>query len=270
LVVLEVFVEMENPFKKRIQENLDKNIIKQQLGYLNRLCWNDRVIESPMSQCATTSRLHPSFVDGYGTRKNFIIIQQPNEQTVAKFWKLIVTEEVTHILFLKKVNKKISLWPHRNVGSTGIILVRFLEETRKSYGTINYLHVRRFNKTTGQIIYDTNICLFILKNWNEQKQSPNSVDNFLEITLEFNKLSKGQEPCLIACNDGICASGLFVVISYVLNKYEMELKIDVCNAIRTARRSGTQFIHNSKQLRMVYTYILSYLHNHANYQHVEE
>ncbi|XP_068902347.1 uncharacterized protein [Tenebrio molitor] len=150
LVVLEVFVEMENPFKKRIQENLDKNIIKQQLGYLNRLCWNDRVIESPMSQCATTSRLHPSFVDGYGTRKNFIIIQQPNEQTVAKFWKLIVTEEVTHILFLKKVNKKISLWPHRNVGSTGIILVRFLEETRKSYGTINYLHVRRFNKTTGQ------------------------------------------------------------------------------------------------------------------------
>jgi protein tyrosine phosphatase len=138
-------------------------------------------------------------VDGYGTRKNFIIIQQPNEQTVAKFWKLIVTEEVTHILFLKKVNKKISLWPHRNVGSTGIILVRFLEETRKSYGTINYLHVRRFNKTTGQIIYDTNICLFILKNWNEQKQSPNSVDNFLEITLEFNKLSKGQEPCLIAC-----------------------------------------------------------------------
>jgi protein tyrosine phosphatase len=43
-------------------------------------------------------------VDGYGTRKNFIIIQQPNEQTVAKFWKLIVTEEVTHILFLKKVN----------------------------------------------------------------------------------------------------------------------------------------------------------------------
>jgi protein tyrosine phosphatase len=105
--------------------------------------------------------------------------------------------------------------------------------------------VRRFNKTTGQIIYDTNICLFMLKSWNEQKQSPNSVDNFLEITLEFNKLGKGQEPCLIACNDGIGASGLFVVLSYILNKYEMELKIDVCNAIRTARRNGTQFIHNS-------------------------
>jgi hypothetical protein len=50
-----------------------------------------------------------------------------------------------------------------------------------------------------QIIYDTNICFFMLKSWNEQKQSPNSVDNFLEITLEFNKLGKGQEPCLIAC-----------------------------------------------------------------------
>jgi protein tyrosine phosphatase len=110
----------------------------------------------------------------------------------------------------------------------------------------------------------------MLKSWNEQKQSLNSVDNFLEITLEFNKLGKGQEPCLIACNDGIGASGLFVVLSYILNKYEMELKIDVCNAIRTARRNGTQFIHNSKQLKMVYTYILSYLRNHANYQHVEE
>ncbi|CAH1380816.1 unnamed protein product [Tenebrio molitor] len=271
LVVLEVLLEMENPFKKRLQENLDKNIINQQLSYLKRLCWNDRAIESRISQCATTtSGLHPSFVDGYGTRKNYIIIQQPNEQTVAKFWKLIVTEKITHILFLKNLNKKIPLWPHRNVGSTEIILVRFLEKIRKSYGTINYLHVRRFNKTTGQIIYDTNICLFMLKSWNEQKQSLNSVDNFLEITLEFNKLGKGQEPCLIACNDGIGASGLFVVLSYILNKYEMELKIDVCNAIRTARRNGTQFIHNSKQLKMVYTYILSYLRNHANYQHVEE
>jgi hypothetical protein len=46
-------------------------------------------------------------------------------------------------------------------------------------------------------------------------------------------------------SDGITACGLFVVLSYIIEKYKKELEIDVCNGIRIARRSGREFVNNA-------------------------
>ena len=46
-------------------------------------------------------------------------------------------------------------------------------------------------------------------------------------------------------SDGFTACGLFVVFSYIVEKYENELEIDVCNAIRLARRSGRSFVNRT-------------------------
>jgi protein tyrosine phosphatase len=43
-------------------------------------------------------------VDGYETSENYLVTRHPTQQTVTEFWKIIVTEQVTHILFLKKLN----------------------------------------------------------------------------------------------------------------------------------------------------------------------
>jgi protein tyrosine phosphatase len=149
LVVLEVLMETENPFKNSRQENFDVNAIKRQLYYLKRLQWNDSIVKYQHSQCVTSPELHTPFVDGYATSGNYLVIPQPTEQTVTEFWKLITTKRVTHILFLRKLKENIPMWPHRSVGSATIISVRWLERSRKSYGIINYLQVRRFTKTTG-------------------------------------------------------------------------------------------------------------------------
>ncbi|XP_068901476.1 receptor-type tyrosine-protein phosphatase U-like isoform X8 [Tenebrio molitor] len=269
LVVLEVLMEIENPFKKSLHENLDENVIKQQLNYLKRLQWNDSIVKSQSSQCATNPELHTSFVDGYETSENYLVTRHPTQQTVTEFWKIIVTEQVTHILFLKKLNENIPMWPHRIVGSATIISVRLLEKSRKSYGIINYLEVRRFTKTTGQIIYETNICLFELHDWSVKRQLKNSF-NLLKIMLEFNRVGEHREPCLIACKDGVSASGLFVVLSYIFRKFQKELEIDVCNAIRTARRNGTEFVDSAKQLKVVHMLIRAYFHGHDKYYYIEE
>jgi protein tyrosine phosphatase len=161
------------------------------------------------------------------------------------------------------------MWPHRSVGSATIISVRWLERSRKSYGIINYLQVRRFNKTTGKIIYETNICLLELYNWSVKRPLKNSF-HFLKIMLEFNRVGEHREPCLIACKNGVSASGLFVVLSYVFRKHEKELEIDVCNAIRTARRNGIEFIDSAKQLRVIYMFIDAYFHGYDKYHYIEE
>jgi protein tyrosine phosphatase len=208
-------------------------------------------------------------VDGYATSGNYLVIPQPTEQTVTEFWKLITTKQVTHILFLRKLKGNTPMWPHRSVGSATIISVRLLKRSRKSYGIINYLQVRRFTKITRQVIYETNICLFELYHWSVKRPLKNSI-HFLKIMLKFNRVSEHREPCLIACKDGVSASGLFVVLSYIFRKYEKELDIDVCNAIRTARRNGTEFIDSAKQLKVIYTFIDAYFHGYDKYYYIEE
>jgi hypothetical protein len=70
--------------------------------------------------------------------------------------------------------------------------------------------------------------------------------------------------------DGVSACGLFVVLSYILEKYENELEIDVCNAIRITRRSGKQFLNNAKQLGFIYSFLRHYPRSIEGYAHIEE
>jgi hypothetical protein len=93
-------------------------------------------------------------------------------------------------------------------------------------------------------LYESCIYVCEFSDWNERQQLPNSNDNFLRIIDEFINFARHGTP-LIACRDGVSACGLFVVLSYILEKYEDELEIDVCNAIRITRRSGKQFLNNA-------------------------
>lgn len=40
-------------------------------------------------------------------------------------------------------------------------------------------------------------------------------------------------------------TGLFAVLAYVIEKYDNELEIDIINAIRVSRRSGSEFINSA-------------------------
>jgi hypothetical protein len=64
LVVLECIMELQNPFKKSLSHHLDTNVIKDQLKYLKRLSWHDRIVKSwfPHSSVSDTGNLlRPSY-----------------------------------------------------------------------------------------------------------------------------------------------------------------------------------------------------------------
>jgi protein tyrosine phosphatase len=130
------------------------------------------------------------------------------------------------------------------------------------------LELQVYEKNGGAILYENFVEVFEFTDWNEKQQFPNSNNNFFQIIKQFNS-AKNWAP-LVACSDGLGACGLFVVLSYILEKYENELEIDVCNAIRIARRSGKQFVNNSKQLAFIYSFVQHYFRNVEAYDHIEE
>ncbi|KYB24896.1 hypothetical protein TcasGA2_TC031803 [Tribolium castaneum] len=70
--------------------------------------------------------------------------------------------------------------------------------------------------------------------------------------------------------DGVTMCGLFLVLAYITDKYKSECKIDVVNAIRVARRTGTKFFNTKKQLQFLYSCISEYLENFGEYTLIDE
>jgi protein tyrosine phosphatase len=125
-----------------------------------------------------------------------------------------------------------------------VITVRYLTEGKTDYVTKTQLQLQVSKKRSGALLYETFVYVFEFTDWNEKQQLPNSNNTFFQIIHDFNNSAKNWTP-LIACSDGVTACGLFVALSYILEKYENEVEIDVCNGIRVARRSEKNFVNNS-------------------------
>jgi protein tyrosine phosphatase len=271
LIVLECLMELETPFKKSLADNFDSNVIKQQLSYVKRFNWHDRIVKSwsPEPPPPNNKLLSPTYVDGYKRSKKYLIIQQPQREMASRFWNVVVANKISHILFLNKLRDKQFLWPRSCDTSSKAIRVRYLREVETGYGIITRLRLQASKKETGAILYENVIYVCEFSDWNERRQLPNSNNNFFQIIDEFKNFARQWAP-LIVCSDGVSACGLFVVLSYILEKYENELEIDVCNGIRIARRSGKKFVNNSKQLAFIYSFVQHYFQNIKGYQHTKD
>jgi hypothetical protein len=98
-------MELETPFKKSLADNFDSNVIKQQLSYVKRFNWHDRIVKSwgPEPPPPNNKLLSPTYVDGYKRSKKYLIIQQPQREMASRFWNVVVANKISHILFLNKL-----------------------------------------------------------------------------------------------------------------------------------------------------------------------
>ncbi|KAJ3616366.1 hypothetical protein MTP99_003891 [Tenebrio molitor] len=60
LIVLERLMELETPFKKSLVDNFDNNVIKQQLSYLTRFSWHDKIVKAWNPEPPTSDNNLPS------------------------------------------------------------------------------------------------------------------------------------------------------------------------------------------------------------------
>jgi hypothetical protein len=98
-------MELETPFKKSLADNFDNNVIKQQLSYLTRFSWHDKLVKSwnPKSPTPKNNLPSPTYVDGYKRNKKYLVMQQPQKEMSSRFWNVVVENKISHILFLNKL-----------------------------------------------------------------------------------------------------------------------------------------------------------------------
>jgi protein tyrosine phosphatase len=113
-----------------------------------------------------------------------------------------------------------------------------------NYCTTTELLLKYTTQTTN-INYIQRVYLFQLTRWNSTEVVPQKVESVLNILDDIQKNYYFEKPILLACHDGIVASGFFAALSYIIEKFQKEVEFDICNGVRTVRRSCKQFVNTT-------------------------
>lgn len=59
---------------------------------------------SPIPHKENSTYINASFIEGYDNSENFIITQDPMENTIEDFWRMVSEQSVTTIVMLSEVS----------------------------------------------------------------------------------------------------------------------------------------------------------------------
>ncbi|XP_063924249.1 receptor-type tyrosine-protein phosphatase epsilon-like isoform X4 [Zophobas morio] len=265
LLMNEYSLEYSNPFQYSIGQNIKHDDIKQQFNYLETLRQYDNIFqEVSLQYCIPRHPFESVIVARYGQRRKYLISREPKEEQLIDFWKMVARKSIGWVLFL---NKELPL-STRVTGSIEVVNITRKQVVNTAYGLMTEASLLIYNKISKKKIHDHKLYIFQFNNWKENQLLPNSVCNFISVINYIHSKTAKEKLVLVSCSDGFTACGLFVVFSYIVEKYENEVEIDVCNAIRLARRSGRSFVSRTKQLTFIYKCIRDYIENYDKYQQI--
>ncbi|RZC35251.1 Y phosphatase and/or PTPlike phytase domain containing protein, partial [Asbolus verrucosus] len=301
LVVLECLTGVNtsvscNKLEESMQTLFQNNGVSLQMQYLKKIQWRDEAMKTigrkgktpdvveeknrfrdiiPEIQgrvCITSDDgtplyINAVFVDGFRSPKRFIVTQQPLPNTLADFWHLIDENDISTIISLNEINSEdetsCSFWPTSS------------QPKMNPTDDINLIYTKTLSLECYDLItIDLNTsfrkeCLtveiFSLKNWPSKTIRPESVQKFLTFWEDSNAASKKSSNVVVTCYDGVTASGLYVTMSFIIEKLKLEQSCDVCQAVRTVRHNRSQFVQEEEQFAFLYRAAMDYVNGFQSY-----
>ncbi|CAB3381160.1 Hypothetical predicted protein [Cloeon dipterum] len=214
----------------------------------------------PYGNVTTNNFINAVFVDGYKRAKQFIATQVPMKNTVWDFWRMIDQFNVKQIIVLNEShysNGDFLPTKKRKLDFDGIgVALDNIDEAKHAKTYEITLNARGVCKKVS--------VKFALLGWKKDAEAPTNLESVIELWEDL-KISGGNDIVTIACHDGVTASGLFLAIGFVIEKINMELKVDVGLAVRTLRKAKPAFISSETQFGLLYKAANFYLSSFETY-----
>ncbi|KYB27596.1 Tyrosine-protein phosphatase 69D-like Protein [Tribolium castaneum] len=246
LIVSEYLLQKDCQVKSDDQsEMFTKQQRQEQLNYIKRLCKQDKTILLWKNNPKNVTQI---LVDGYAKPLKYLVIpRRANDE----FWRLVTDyiigdseangESIHCIVMLNKCKRV--LWPCVIEWNKSVVKVNCSNITTTSHYVLSEISLELCHEYSTDNAQDSKNIMFY-EIHEDHKMAP---DHILKIITDVEQFKQ----IVVSCNDGISMSGLFVAVSHIVETYQMEQRIDVCNAIRTVRRSGVNFINSSVSLEQM-------------------
>jgi protein tyrosine phosphatase len=297
LVILECLVGKQtgipcSEIETEVKKLLSGDRITQQMRYLKDTAWQDQTMKSVASNDAfvvvqeknrfqnivpeiqgcmflsrypihddTSTYINAVRVDGFRCPGRFIVTQQPMPNTLGDFWRLVHEKETTVIVSLNPVNPKNKtsclFWPtEKQPELTPVDYITLKHATTLSLDSYNLTTIRMHINASEEY---TVVQIISMKDWAAKKNCPKKIEDFLTFCEESYVISRQSSSVVVTCFDGVLASGVYVAMSFVIEKMKLEQICDVCQAVRTVRHNRNEFVQNEEQFAFLYKAAEAYI-----------
>ncbi|XP_052762428.1 receptor-type tyrosine-protein phosphatase mu-like isoform X2 [Mya arenaria] len=205
------------------------------------------------------------FINGHRTKNRFLVAQTPLPETVGDFLTLIYQQSCSCI-----VSFKMDIGNNKSVGSYFPADKQVLKKGAFSVKCLlQDVHVGYTNRTlmfgyTGQNKETIEISIPQLEftAWDSSKNTPRSASVFLDFINDVEEASRTSTtggPILIHCIDGASKSGVFCVVSLLLQKMAVEHEVSVVNAVMKVKARRRLAIPTQSQFEFCNECVLAYI-----------
>ncbi|RZB89873.1 Y phosphatase domain containing protein, partial [Asbolus verrucosus] len=215
----------------------------------------------------TSSYINAIKVDGFRSPGRFIVTQQPMPNTLGDFWRLVDENYISVIISLNEVNPKdktsCHFWPTANRPQMNPVPSMTLKHANtlslECYDLIT-IHLNRNNAKEHDVVE-----IFSMKNWPSKSNCPKTMQEMLTFLEDSDAASRKSRTVVVTCYDGVKASGLYVALSFVIEKMKLEQSCDVCQAVRSVRHNREQFVQDEEQFIFLYRAAVEYINGFQSY-----
>ncbi|XP_063419769.1 receptor-type tyrosine-protein phosphatase kappa-like [Mytilus trossulus] len=191
------------------------------------------------------------FIPGYKNKKAFIVTQLPLEHTRIDLWRLVYDHNIQTIVMLNQVKDDTeAYWPEDQETPIQIGAFKIELTAMESKPFCNCLHITFKYKTWDE----RSLVMYQAKFWDDNAVVPDSKEDLFNLLFEVENKSNNADdsPILVHCLNGCDKSGLYCVLSTVLERLRIEQDIDIQHIIKQARNKRPEIILNYEQFRFIY------------------
>ncbi|KAM7358825.1 protein tyrosine phosphatase 69D isoform 2-T3 [Cochliomyia hominivorax] len=244
----------------------EQNLIKNRSDVIIPYDRN-RVILSPLPHKDNSTYINGSFIEGYDNSDNFIITQDPLENTIEDFWRMVSEQSITTIVMLSEIGEGARRCP-RYWADDEIqfehILVKYMQSESCPYYTR-----REFNVTNCKINDTIKVTQFQYNGWptveGEVPEVCRGIIELVDQALSHHSKEKNvgcKSPLTVHCSYGTDRSSIFVAMCILVQQLRAEKCVDICTITRKIRSQRSRLIDTYAQYEFLYRAIANYADLH--------
>ncbi|XP_053395029.1 receptor-type tyrosine-protein phosphatase kappa-like isoform X2 [Mercenaria mercenaria] len=204
------------------------------------------------------------FLSSYKERKAFIITQTPLESTKDDFWGLVWEHDVHTIVMMNNITETTDserYWPDSDetTAFANIEITNDGSEEINDHKVVS-LSVKKYKMTRK-------VKQIRCGRWSPNHNLPDSPEVILDLMelVQVSQQQSGNHTVLVHCMNGADKSGLYCVISAVIERMKIEQDVAISQVIEEMRNAREQIIPSVEQYQFCHRAVLAFIQQYDTY-----
>ncbi|XP_044765827.1 tyrosine-protein phosphatase 69D [Coccinella septempunctata] len=255
--IINAFEDRKSTSVALTEENRDKNRSEQVVPYDR-----NRVILTPLPGREHSTYINATFIEGYDNNESFIITQDPMENTVNDFWRMVSEQGISVIVMLSELGegKCPRYWPE-DESCYDHIMVRYVQAESCPYYTRREMYVK---SRDGE---ETKVTHLQYHGWpTVDGEVPEVTRGLIELVdhSQTSLVPSGCSPSMVVhCNLGTIRSSMFVGLCILVEQLRTEGRVDIFTLTRKLRSQRLELLNTYAQYEFLHRAIVNYAELHG-------